>query len=55
MHSHVAGQPRRVAPTITMADLNFDFPTLGMIENEIMLLNDAGKMAQQTRHEMARH
>ncbi|MDR3001624.1 MAG: transposase [Fibromonadaceae bacterium] len=54
-HNTVAGQPRRAAPTIPMADINFDFPTFGMVENEIILLNDAGKMAQQTWHEMAGH
>jgi hypothetical protein len=41
------GQPRWVAPTAAGAELEFDFPTLGIVENGVMLLNDSGKMVQQ--------
>ena len=36
-------------------DWNFKFPTFGIIENEMMILNDAGKMVQQAWHEMREH
>ena len=34
---------------------NYDFPTFGKIENEVMTLNDAGKMVQQIWNEMPQH
>jgi REP element-mobilizing transposase RayT len=37
------------------ANLCFEFPTFGAIENGIMILNDSGKMVQQTWHEMHEH
>ena len=51
------GQPRRAAPTAptsltAMPGTAFDFPTFGMVENGVMVLNDSGKMVQQTWNEM---
>jgi len=49
----VQGQPRWVAPTGTEPE--FDFPTFGVVENGIMVLNDSGKMVQQIWDEMPKY
>jgi len=46
------GQPRGVAPT---AELGFGFPTFGLVENCVMVLNDSGKMVQQIWNEMPKY
>ncbi|MCL2283081.1 MAG: hypothetical protein FWC26_07160 [Fibromonadales bacterium] len=47
------GQPRRVAPTVMQ--MGFDFPTFGVIENGVMILNDSGKMIQQIWNEISQY
>jgi hypothetical protein len=37
------------------AELEFDFPTFGIVENGVMLLNDSGKMVQQIWNEMPKY
>ena len=50
------GQPRRVAPTAAVgAELEFDFPTFGSVENGVMVLNDSGKMIQQIWNEIPKY
>jgi len=42
------GQTRRSAPTGSVtANPHFDFPTFGVVENGIMVLNDCGKMIEK--------
>jgi REP element-mobilizing transposase RayT len=42
------GQTRRSAPTVVVTtDSNFDFPTFGVVENGVMILNDCGKMIEK--------
>ena len=40
------GQTRRSAPTGFM-NYGFDFPTFGLVENGVMMLNDCGKMVEK--------
>jgi len=50
------GQPRGVAPTAVVgAELEFDFPTFGSVENGVMVLNDSGKMVQQIWNEIPKY
>jgi REP element-mobilizing transposase RayT len=50
----MAGQPRRVAPTV-MANLNFGFPVFGTVENGVMILNDCGKMVLQIWNDIPKY
>jgi len=47
------GQPRGVAPAGT--ERGYDFPTFGLVENGVMVLNDSGKMVQQIWNEMPKY